>query len=410
MKDEFDRQEPIKEQNSELDEQQVIEPTDFAAEQNESVDMPIEEESVESYEIPEEDWTDYAEEQSELVERTNEETQAEQPVQEARGEEWTDIQEERQIQPEQSGPVPGETPSPVSPRKKHRAGRIVSFIAIVMAAFLLGGLVGGYLVMPTIQGAGQNVTVGTQDTPEQPEETAEPSPAPSFGGTAPAITSQDNPVVDIAKSVGPSVVSIEMRTVEYTAGEVPTVTSYSRGTGFIISEDGYILTNAHVVAEGNEIIVSLADETEYTAELKGADSALDIALIKIDAQGLTPVAIGDSESVQTGEIAVAIGNPYGMGQSLTGTVTVGYISAAKREINFNSQIVEAIQTDAAINPGNSGGPLVNIKGEVIGITNMKTMLIGYDEYGNQINTEGLGFAVPINVAMDTAKEIIENGG
>jgi serine protease Do len=170
------------------------------------------------------------------------------------------------------------------------------------------------------------------------------------------------------------------------------------GTGFIVDKNGYIITNNHVVEGVDRIRVKLhGDETEYRARLIGTDKETDVAVIKIDAKrALTPVNIGNADSVQVGDWAVAIGSPFG----LEATVTAGIVSALGRE-NIGGQFQRFIQTDAAINPGNSGGPLLNIKGEVIGINTMiATQSGGY---------QGIGFALPINSAVRVYNEIIKEG-
>jgi len=169
------------------------------------------------------------------------------------------------------------------------------------------------------------------------------------------------------------------------------------GSGFIVSSDGQILTNAHVVNKADEVVVALKDGRTYDGTVVGEDPLTDIAVIEIDAENLPTVPLGDSDTVKPGQWAIAIGNPLGLNE----TVTVGVISATGRPssaIGVSDKRVEFIQTDAAINPGNSGGPLLNARGEVIAIN---TAIIG--------QAEGLGFAVPINTAKRVAKEIMETG-
>ncbi len=170
------------------------------------------------------------------------------------------------------------------------------------------------------------------------------------------------------------------------------------GTGIILSEDGYISTNAHVVEGATAIKVVLANEKEYQAELIGSDARTDIAVIKIDEKGLSPAEFGDSDSLVVGETVIAIGNPYGL--ELAGTVTSGIVSALNRQIVIESFYMTLIQTDASINPGNSGGPLVNTYGQVIGITSSKIVESGY---------EGIGFAIPMNGATKIIEELIQHG-
>jgi len=175
------------------------------------------------------------------------------------------------------------------------------------------------------------------------------------------------------------------------------------GSGFIVSNDGYILTNNHVVDGASEVRVSLLDRREFKAKVVGRDPNTDVAVIKIDATNLTPAPLGDSEASRVGEWVLAVGNP--LGKNLTFTVTQGIISAKGRALGLPGQsqqtIQDFIQTDAAINPGNSGGPLVNVRGEVIGINSAIESPTGYNA--------GYGFAVPINLARAVMSQIIKSG-
>jgi serine protease Do len=173
----------------------------------------------------------------------------------------------------------------------------------------------------------------------------------------------------------------------------------STGSGFIISEDGYLLTNNHVVADADEITVSLGDRREYQAEVIGADERSDVALLKIDAEDLPTLDIGKSKDLRVGEWVVAIGSPF----QLRFSVTSGIVSAKGRSIpnGSDSTYVPFIQTDVAINPGNSGGPLFNLDGEVVGINSQI-----YTRSGGYM---GVSFAIPIDYAMDVADQLKENG-
>ncbi|MEO1692505.1 MAG: HhoA/HhoB/HtrA family serine endopeptidase [Cyanobacteria bacterium J06631_6] len=169
------------------------------------------------------------------------------------------------------------------------------------------------------------------------------------------------------------------------------------GSGFIVSSDGLILTNAHVVEGSDRVKVTLKDGQSYEGEVMGTDSLTDVAVIKIEADTLPAVTFADSDNLQPGEWAIAIGNPLG----LDNTVTTGIVSATGRtsaQVGVADKRVSFIQTDAAINPGNSGGPLLNAQGEVIGIN---TAIIK--------NAQGLGFAIPVNAARDIAEELIAKG-
>ena len=169
------------------------------------------------------------------------------------------------------------------------------------------------------------------------------------------------------------------------------------GSGFIVSPDGYIVTNHHVVKDADRITIHLADDREFDAELVGSDSHTDVALLRIDAEDLPVIPLGDSDKLNVGEWVLAIGNPFG----LSDTVTSGIVSAKGRSTVGIADFENFIQTDAAINPGNSGGPLVNLDGEVVGIN---TAIISHGG-GNM----GIGFAIPTNMAKQIINQLIENG-
>ena len=210
----------------------------------------------------------------------------------------------------------------------------------------------------------------------------------SVSGVSSANYGNELTVPQIIAKARPSVVAIS------------TVSGWSTGTGsgVIMTEDGTILTNAHVVSGAQSITVRVMDGTEYEATLLGMDEKTDLAVIKIDATGLTPAEFGDSSSIVQGEIAVAIGNPLGL--AFEGSVTQGIISAVSREIEVDGRTMTYIQTDAAINPGNSGGALVNGSGQVIGINSVKV---------SSSDVEGLGFAIPISVALPIAEQLTTYG-
>ncbi len=168
------------------------------------------------------------------------------------------------------------------------------------------------------------------------------------------------------------------------------------GSGFIVSSDGYILTNAHVVGEAEEINVRLTDRREFPAKVIGTDARTDVAVIKIDAQDLPVVSIGDPSALKTGEWVLAIGSPFG----LANTATAGIVSATSRSVGGGSP-VPFIQTDVAVNPGNSGGPLFNLDGEVVGINSMI-----FSQSGGYM---GISFAIPIDEAMDVREQLIKTG-
>lgn len=220
-------------------------------------------------------------------------------------------------------------------------------------------------------------------------------------------------VTQIAKTVGPSCVGVINKAKAqpqryydpfsgryyYTSDPNSTETvEQGSGSGIIISEDGYIVTNQHVIDGATEIVVILNTGDEYTASLVGADEKSDIAVLKIEASGLTAAVIGDSDALQVGDLAVAIGNP--LGQEFAGTVTAGVISAVNRTMTVDNKKYNLIQTDAAINPGNSGGALVNCYGEVVGINSVKISTTG---------VEGIGFAIAMSEAKPIIDDLINNG-
>lgn len=225
------------------------------------------------------------------------------------------------------------------------------------------------------------------------------------------ITNQEKPVLDlsdeyvdengkytvegVAEVVRPSIVDIYCYESD---SDYSDEVVYGTGSGIIIKDDGYIVTNAHVLDGSAVFVVLTENEESFRAELVGKDSKTDIAVLKIDAVALTAAQIGDSDAVVVGEEVVAIGNPAG----LSGTVTNGIVSALNREIRIDDTgfDMQCIQTNAAISPGNSGGALVNMYGQVVGITSSK--------YANT-NYEGLGFAITINQALPVINQLIENG-
>lgn len=240
-----------------------------------------------------------------------------------------------------------------------------------------------------------------------------PSDMPTLDGVAPALGDYDgsifynNPIPDIYNAVSDSVVAvINYRTQKINAKQLLTV--YGTGTGFVVSSEGFVLTNAHVIEKAEKIVVRLVNGEEYEATLMGADNETDVAVLRIDAQNLKAIALGDSDNIRVGEFVIAIGNPLDE-ERLANTTTLGIISATSRELTIDSYTNTYIQTDAAINFGNSGGPLLNMKGEVIGMNSVKSVTAGYDDYGNSLSAEGLGFALPINSVIEIMEHLITVG-
>lgn len=216
------------------------------------------------------------------------------------------------------------------------------------------------------------------------------------------IEKTDSPVVAIAQKAGPSIVGVKINSVSQNLfGALQE--SDEEGSGIIYSEDGYIITNYHVIETAMKnstakVQVTLPNSEEaIDATIVGGDETTDLAVIKVDKTGLAAAEFGVSKDLKVGELAVAIGNP--LGQEFAGSVTVGYISALNRKLTTDGRTYKLVQTDAAINPGNSGGALVNSQGQVIGINTVK---IGATE------VEGIGFAIPSDDAIPIIKELIEN--
>jgi len=203
-------------------------------------------------------------------------------------------------------------------------------------------------------------------------------------------------VPQIAEAVGPSVVGIVVK--QSFGNDIFSRQETANGSGFIISEDGYIVTNSHVIEGASELYVVLNNGENYTAEVVGMDTKTDIAVIKIDVQNLPKAELGKSSDLKVGELAVAIGNPLGL--EFQGSVTAGVISALDRSMEIDGRQYNLVQTDAAINPGNSGGPLVNKYGYVVGINTVKI---------SSSKTEGMGFAIPMDYALPIIEELMEKG-
>ena len=275
---------------------------------------------------------------------------------------------------------------PHKPKKNHRVLlRVLACVGVVALGF--GGGLGGAVVASRTGLTGNQVVVQQI----QRDTASDATNANSTDGTAMSVQ-------QIASVVSPSVVAI---TTEQMSGSQTWFGGYyvqsGAGSGVIISQDGYILTCAHVVSGATSIKVQLDSGDTYDATIVGSDSTSDIAVIKIEATGLTPAVIGDSDALAVGETVVAVGNPLG---TLSNSVTDGIISALNREVTVEDNDMTLMQTSASISPGNSGGGLFNANGELIGIVNAKS---SYSE------AEGIGFAIPINSAMSIAQELIQNG-
>lgn len=270
--------------------------------------------------------------------------------------------------------------------KAKKEKKTVRVSALVLAVSLLASAVlgfGGGMVANYVNGSGSG---GNGMTINKVVTTAE--------GTS--TTTGEMSTSDIVAATKNSVVEITTEIVT-TGSFLQQYIESGAGSGVIISENGYIVTNNHVIEDASSITVTLADGTSYSAELVGTDSELDVALIKIDATGLDPADIGDSSTTQAGDKAVVIGNPLGQ---LGGSVTQGIISSVNRNVMIDGVSHNVMQVDASINPGNSGGGLFNGRGELIGIVVAKSV----DE-----SVEGIGFAIPINDVSDILEDLMNYG-
>ena len=291
--------------------------------------------------------------------------------------------------PPPAGPEPQAAASkPPKKRRKRNCGRIArSAAALVLAAAM--GFAGGF-VGARVGNAGNKVVI------QQVERTD------SSAASGTAVSSSGMTTSQVSEMVSPSVVVITTEQVVYSQWSWygQNQVESGAGSGVIISSDGYILTCAHVVSGASQITVTIGD-TDYTATVVGEDDTSDVAVLKIDATGLTPATVGDSDSLSVGDSVLAVGNPLG---ELGGTVTSGIVSALNRSVTIqgtsSTNTMSLIQMDASVSPGNSGGGLFNMNGELIGLVNAKS---------SSSDAEGLGFAIPINDAIQVAQDLLENG-
>ena len=257
--------------------------------------------------------------------------------------------------------------------------------AVVAVILIAGGVFGGFKLRDTFF----SPTGTYQGTTNQLEEPKKSESISSARNTA---------VVQAAKKVSPAVVGITTKVYNRDMFNRKVLVGEGVGSGVIFDKAGYIVTNNHVVGTAKTVIVSLADGQSTEGTVVGRDAKTDLAVVKINMDNLPVAEFGDSDSLQVGEPAIAIGNPLGL--EFQGTVTVGVISSLNRTIGAEGQSMKLIQTDAAINPGNSGGALVDADGKVIGINSAKI---------SQEGVEGLGFAIPINAARPILQDLITNG-
>ena len=301
-------------------------------------------------------------------------------------------------------------------KEKAKGGIGGGLVAILLCVCLLAGAAagaGGALLVTSLAGntpanegpapsAQDKVQPGTDSTVSDRDNTA----TIYHGGDTTVVVEQ----VGVGSAEGATmsmaavVAAVKDSVVEITTETVVTGSRFSQyvasgaGSGVVIAKEGYVITNHHVIADANNIMVRTTDGKEYKASLVGSDASSDVAVIKIEPEvELTVAVLGDSSKLMVGETALAIGNPLG---SLGGTVTSGIISALDRELEIDGESMRLLQTNAAVNPGNSGGGLFNMAGQLIGIVNAKSS--GED-------VEGLGFAIPVNTAQEIAAQLIEYG-
>lgn len=312
-------------------------------------------------------------------------------------------EETRPVSVVQTAPEPARPPSSEKPRKKRRP-RSDRGAALVLAALAL--VLGGTAALTAFQAgpALDNIRAWSYvpHAPSQPAVSplvsvpAELERWPAGDGTAltlaPRPEGEPMRLQEIYQRVIPSIVSIN--------GTMSR--GIAQGTGVVMSEDGYIITNAHVIEGCFRVDISLSGGERYQAKLVGSDPSTDLAVLKVEADGLTPAVFGNSEDMLVGDTVVAIGNP--MGEELRGTMTDGILSAINRDMEVDGNRMTLLQTTAALNTGNSGGALVNDQGQVIGITNMKLVSTAYTN-----TLEGLGFAIPTTTVKPVVDALIGSG-
>lgn len=325
-------------------------------------------------------------------------------------------------------PQPNYQPMP-APKKKMGKG-LKRFIAAMVAIAVLGGGFGVFSIFYSIE-PGENGTLFSVERRGSHDDRINVTPGPDttdnydlYVSPTPDTTTPDEPLKGVGVGEGgpemkldhgdsngaltPQQVAAKCK--QWTVGVVATkyydsyyfsgATSTSTGTGIIMSSDGYIITNHHVIENATALSIIMLDGTEYEAKLIGSDEKSDLAVLKIDASGLPAAEFGDSDALLVGDPVYAIGNPLGL--ELMGTFTDGIVSAINRDVTVDERTMTLIQTNAAINSGNSGGPLINQYGQVVGINTLKMQ-----DYSTTV--EGLGFAIPTNTAKAIIDELVESG-
>ena len=324
-------------------------------------------------------------------------------------------------------------PTPMEDRRRRHTGRWITAI-VILALLVLTGVGTVHLVRDvgvTLNRSDSDflLTIGREQPAESADvQTADPQPAAqeqaaAAEGPAPAAQTPvqaqaqaELPQLEISSSPAgvPTSASEDAGALSLQeiyrrcSGSVVSIISVTQsgkasGTGIIMSADGYIITNHHVIENAQAVSVLTNDDKEYTAAIVGSDETSDLAVLKIEASGLQAAEFGDSSVLQVGDSVVAIGDPLGV--TLRGTMTDGIISAINRDLTVNDRTMNLIQTNAALNNGNSGGPLINCYGQVIGINTMKMS----NFYSSSTTVEGIGFAIPIDTAKPIIDELIEKG-
>ena len=324
-------------------------------------------------------------------------------------------------------------PTPMEDRRRRHTGRWITAI-VILALLVLTGVGTVHLVRDVgvtlnRSDSGFLLTIGRERPAESTDvQTADPQPAAqeqaaAAEGPAPAAQTPvqaqaqaELPQLEISSSPAgvPTSASEDAGALSLQeiyrrcSGSVVSIISVTQsgkasGTGIIMSADGYIITNHHVIENAQAVSVLTNDDKEYTASIVGSDETSDLAVLKIEASGLQAAEFGDSSVLQVGDSVVAIGDPLGV--TLRGTMTDGIISAINRDLTVNDRTMNLIQTNAALNNGNSGGPLINCYGQVIGINTMKMS----NFYSSSTTVEGIGFAIPIDTAKPIIDELIEKG-
>ena len=293
------------------------------------------------------------------------------------------------------GEVPPMSQKPHTPKnKKHSRGLALGLCGVAAACLLFaGGAVVGNMAFGGNANSDSGTSASTSDSAPTLQINSKPE-SDSSNSSDNYDTADGMAGEDIYKKVNPSVVSVISTTAEGSGS----------GSGVIMSKDGYIITNNHVVDGAQSVSVQLSDGTSLDAEIIGTDEQTDLAVIKVTpTSDLTAAEFGDSDELEPGEYAYAIGSPGGV--QFANTITGGRISAINRDLTVNDRVMTLIQTDASINNGNSGGALINKYGQVVGITSAK---LSGNAFGSA-TVEGMGFAIPINTAKDIVDELIQNG-